>query len=411
MKKIPGKKALFLLRLRTSSLTFVAVLLLLTITESASAQYTAGQSYYGRNNYIQYIAGDLPVIFSAPHGGNLEPAEIPDRTWGTLVTDSYTMETAFAIYDAVHAYTGRHPHVIISRLKRTKLDPNREIGEAAQQNQYAEQAYREFHAYIDSAKAEVEREYGKGLYLDLHGHGHSFDRLELGYMISSSRLELSDSEIEQYENISSIRALSERSSLSFAELLRGSESFGSMLIRKGIPAVPSSLYRDPDGYAYFSGGHNTKYHGSRYGGNIDGIQIEMHRPGIRDTDANRRAFAQDLTEVIDRFLETHYGFQNYVTGVEDPDDMYYPDNFRLSQNYPNPFNAETRIAFEVPKASHIQITVFTVTGKRAAVLLNNYINEGRHSVYWNAADLASGIYFIVLKSENVRLVTKALLLK
>ena len=44
--------------------------------------YVAGQSYTGRNGYIEYIAGNAPVIYTAPHGGNLTPSEIPDRTAG-----------------------------------------------------------------------------------------------------------------------------------------------------------------------------------------------------------------------------------------------------------------------------------------------------------------------------------------
>src|SRR5262245_57440187 len=47
---------------------------------------TAGQSYFGRNSYVEYIAGNAPVIFSAAHGGDLKPAGIPDRdtTCGTI---------------------------------------------------------------------------------------------------------------------------------------------------------------------------------------------------------------------------------------------------------------------------------------------------------------------------------------
>ena len=30
--------------------------------------YVPGQSYFGRNNYIEYLAGNAPVILSAPHG-------------------------------------------------------------------------------------------------------------------------------------------------------------------------------------------------------------------------------------------------------------------------------------------------------------------------------------------------------
>ena len=56
-------------------------------------EYVPGQTYFGRNQYIEYIAGDLPVIVSAPHGGGEEPDEIPLRTYGTLVRDLGTQET------------------------------------------------------------------------------------------------------------------------------------------------------------------------------------------------------------------------------------------------------------------------------------------------------------------------------
>ena len=42
--------------------------------------YVAGQSYFGRNGYVEYIAGNTPVILTAPHGGTLSPSSIPDRT-------------------------------------------------------------------------------------------------------------------------------------------------------------------------------------------------------------------------------------------------------------------------------------------------------------------------------------------
>jgi len=41
---------------------------------------------------------------------------------------------------------------------------------------------------------------------------------------------------------------------------------------------------------------------------IDGVQIELHGPGIRDTDENRRRFAGVLARSLRFFLETHYGF-------------------------------------------------------------------------------------------------------
>jgi hypothetical protein len=60
--------------------------------------YVPGQSYFGRNNYIEYIAGNAPVILTAPHGGALTPGSIPDRTasacggTATTVTDANTAD-------------------------------------------------------------------------------------------------------------------------------------------------------------------------------------------------------------------------------------------------------------------------------------------------------------------------------
>ena len=48
---------------------------------------------------------------------------------------------------------------------RSRMDPNREILEAAQGNDLAIEVYKEFHASINHAKQRVKR----GLILDFHG--------------------------------------------------------------------------------------------------------------------------------------------------------------------------------------------------------------------------------------------------
>lgn len=273
-------------------------------------QYLPGVSYYGRGLYVEYIPGELPLVISAPHGGALTPEEIPDRTSGTTVTDSNTEETARAVRDAFVARTGKAPHLVISHLKRTKLDPNREIVEAAQGNPYAENAWNEFQAYIDVAEGLVVDTFGSGLYLDLHGHGHAIERVELGYLLSGAELDLSDAALDGggFANQSSIRALAAGSPLPFSRLLRGAESFGAFLARQGIASVPSPAAPSPGTAAYFSGGYNTDRHGSREGGTVSGFQMELHRPGLRDTDENRRAFGVGLAEAVEEYMLAHWGF-------------------------------------------------------------------------------------------------------
>lgn len=43
----------------------------------AARQSTPGESYLGRDGHIEYLAGNLPVTFAAPHGGDLRPASHP----------------------------------------------------------------------------------------------------------------------------------------------------------------------------------------------------------------------------------------------------------------------------------------------------------------------------------------------
>src|SRR5438876_8110342 len=168
-----------------------------SLKATAADEYQPGQTYFGREKHIEYLAGDLPVIISAPHGGRERPEELPDREQGTFAFDTNTQELARSVADEMHTRTGHWPHMIICRVHRHKLDCNREIGEGAAGNPFAEEAWREFQGFIDAAHAGVVRQQGRGLYIDLHGHGHAEQRLELGYLHSADQLGLSDAELNK----------------------------------------------------------------------------------------------------------------------------------------------------------------------------------------------------------------------
>ena len=276
------------------------------------APYITDSTYFGRNNYIEYIAGNIPIILSAPHGGALTPDEIPDRTYGTTVTDANTYQLTKVIMDSMVIRYGGRPHVILCRLKRTKLDANRDSIEAAQNNRFALRAFNEFHFYIDQAKKKIERDFGSGLFFDMHGHGANPDgfydlRTWLGYLIKGDELDLSDDELKSNvdPNMSSIRALIDSSEFEFVELLRGSSSFGTILTDLGFSCVPSSDHLGPEGSRFFSGGYNTLVHGSKNGGMISAIQIEAPRPGIRENTATWSKFASAFTSTVSKFYKMH----------------------------------------------------------------------------------------------------------
>jgi hypothetical protein len=271
--------------------------------------YEAGETHFGRASYTEYVVGDLPIIISAPHGGSMVPDEITDRTYGTTGRDRNTQELSRSIREALIELTGRAPHMIVSRLRRTKLDPNREITEAAQGNPFAENAWSEFQGSIEVAEDIVTRDFGSGLYLDIHGHGHDIARVELGYLLSRNDLTRSDAALNasSFDAKSSVRALAGTVDITFAQLIRGPASLGALLQERGTRSVPSTADPDPDGGAYFSGGYNTARHGSRDGGTISGIQLEHHFPGLRDTVQNRNAYATMLADALVVYLEVHFG--------------------------------------------------------------------------------------------------------
>jgi Secretion system C-terminal sorting domain len=90
-----------------------------------------------------------------------------------------------------------------------------------------------------------------------------------------------------------------------------------------------------------------------------------------------------------------------------------PDRFALIGNYPNPFNPSTTIKFVLPQTSDVTLEVFDVLGRRVATQLLGVQQPGEHSVQFNAARLASGMYNyrLTMATTNASVVGKMMLLK
>ena len=280
-------------------------------------EYEPGKSYFGRRDYVVYVPGELPVILSAPHGGPLKASEIPDRSYGVTVNDTYSLELIHAMQAASRQLTGQAPHVVIMRLHRSELDANREIKEAAQGNPYAELAWIEFQGWIGTARSIVADDFGEGLYFDIHGHAHDIARVELGYLLTSAQLNRPDTALDSLAVAarSSIREIARTSPVRFSQLLRGAASLGGLFEAEEIPSIPSPAAPGPGNARYFNGGYNTRVHGSRDNGEvISGVQLEHHYPGLRDTDENRRAYAAKAARAIRAFMLEHYGFFEAADG-------------------------------------------------------------------------------------------------
>jgi hypothetical protein len=265
--------------------------------------------------FLEFGPGTAPLVIVAPHGGALRPSNIPDRTCTgcEVLADANTVDLARKVADAVAQKLGQRPFLALNHLHRSKFDGNRDQTEATGGNAILNGVWDTWQTSLDSARVRAARIGGRSLYIELHGHAHAIARIELGYLLTASQLRLTDSAltIGQFLRQTSIARLTTdaRSGTTGPALLRGAPSLGGLLVAAGYPAVPSPADVAPkDGESYFTGGYNTVRHGSLNGGLTDAIQIECYSAGIRDTEANRAAFAEALAGALAEFLKKQYGW-------------------------------------------------------------------------------------------------------
>ncbi len=88
-----------------------------------------------------------------------------------------------------------------------------------------------------------------------------------------------------------------------------------------------------------------------------------------------------------------------------------PNEYSLEQNYPNPFNPTTTIKFSLPEASNVKLTIYNAIGQKVAEIVNSTMDAGSYSFNWDATNVASGLYFYELNTNNFSSVKKMMLLK
>ena len=362
------------------------------------------QIIFGVNNYTEYHIGNLPIIISVPHGGNLTPAGIPDRTCNSAVnvTDLNTIELAQQINTAFFLATGCRPYIIYNNLHRSKLDCNRNLADGACGNPIAENAWIEFNNFINTAQASAKNEFGgKAFYIDLHGHGNPNQRLELGYLLYDYELAYSDSILNtnQYIAYSTIQNLVSTNINSFkhAELLRGINALGTLFGNAGYPSVPSLQIPFPGTTTnYFSGGYNVANHTSYAQNNtINGVQIECNYMNVRDTYSHREVFSDSLVSVLSKYLAIHQNINtsncSSVSTTQLPIDQY---SINIS---PNPATNFIEFAFSKDLID-FEIEIMNLFGQ--AILKTK--NQSRV----NIEQFPKGIYLVKITDQQKSIAVK-----
>ena len=78
----------------------------------------------------------------------------------------------------------------------------------------------------------------------------------------------------------------------------------------------------------------------------------------------------------------------------------------LGQNYPNPFGISTMIRYELPKSSHVNLSVFDLNGRVVKVLVNGNRSAGVHTIRLDGGGLAKGVYYYRMRVGGEQVVKK-----
>lgn len=100
-----------------------------------------------------------------------------------------------------------------------------------------------------------------------------------------------------------------------------------------------------------------------------------------------------------------------ATAIEDNSNKIVPVEFKLFQNYPNPFNAKTFISYQLSVISGVELSVYNILGQKVATLISEKQPAGSYKVEWDASGFASGIYLYQLKTKDITITKKLVLLR
>lgn len=88
-----------------------------------------------------------------------------------------------------------------------------------------------------------------------------------------------------------------------------------------------------------------------------------------------------------------------------------PKVFKLYNNFPNPFNPFTKIRFDIPRISKVNVIVYDILGRETVKLFDNILQPGKFEILWNASNYPSGVYFYRLITADFTETKKMVLIK
>ncbi len=177
--------------------------------------------------------------------------------------------------------------------------------------------------------------------------------------------------------------------------------FAGISLRYGVVSEGSPYEEDWPDYITPEGGAATILH---YGAVGNAVYAGVGFKGIFSggTQLGAVAYVAFPFETIttkanrDSLMQRVYRYFDVTSDAEETVAASVPVRTELFQNYPNPFNPTTTIEFTIPVGTgHAPslLKVYDVLGREVATIVNEQLKPGTYERVFDAARLASGIYF------------------
>lgn len=265
----------------------IIILVVLAMFSGVDLAISAQSSERSAASLVAIANGGLPIILSAPHGGQ-EGIPGVSRRQGSGVErfnvgrDTRTDELAEHVALELEKRLSAKPFGVTARFERKYLDVNRSR-DAAFESDAAKSHYETYHGALREFIQRVKSQWGGGLLLDIHGEGADAAAIYRGT-----------------QNGKTVRSLLQRFG---APALSGKHSVLGQMASKGYKVLPSNGDNDKDKETRYLGGYIVQNYGSHQELGIDAIQLEFGS-SLRSR-ANLERTAMDLAQSIEIFAREY----------------------------------------------------------------------------------------------------------
>ena len=117
------------------------------------------------------------------------------------------------------------------------------------------------------------------------------------------------------------------------------------------------------------------------------------------TEEQRAALVAFLKTLTDRsIMDARWSDPFNITTV--PSET--PGVASMDPAFPNPLGTQTTLRFQLSEPTTIELVVFDLLGRRIATLASGSRDAGAYEVSWDAGDVPSGIYLVLLEAAGQR---------